>query len=119
MISLKRQVKAALEGVCASVVYGDPRGYAGEELITWWESANRSYARTDGREHLAELNYTMEIYAPGAEAAATLLEAADARMCALGFRRESAAEQFEQNLNVSHVSARYRALADAEGNTYQ
>ena len=119
MISLKRQVKAALEGVYAPVVYGDSRGYAGEELITWRESANRSYARTDGREHLAELNYTMEIYAPGAEAAAALLEAADARMCALGFRRESAAEQFEQNLNVSHVSARYRALADVAGSIYQ
>lgn len=119
MIDLKNEVKAALESVCSKVIYGDHRGFAEQELICWRESANRRFAQADGREYLTELNYTLEIYAPGAEAAAALLTAADAQMCALGFRREAAAEQFEHDLSVSHVSARYRALADAQGKVYQ
>lgn len=119
MIHLKRQVKEVLQGVCAAVIYGEPRDAARSELIAWRESANRRYAQTDGQEYLAELNYTLEIYAPGAEGAAALLEAADAQMCSMGFRREAAVEQFEQEFNTSHISVRYRALADAQGNIYQ
>lgn len=119
MINLKRQVKAALEGVCATVVYGDPRGFAQTELIAWRESANHRHAQADGQEYLAELNYTLEIYASGAEAGAALLAAVDERLCALGLRREAAVEQFERDLRASHISARYRALADGQGNIYQ
>lgn len=119
MISLKEQVFAALKGVDAEVVYGCRRDAAGGKLICWRESANRSYAQADGLEHLAELNYTLDIYAPGAEAAAALFAAADERMRAAGFRREAAAEQFEPDWSMSHVNARYRALADAAGNIYQ
>ena len=36
-----------------------------------------------------------------------------------GFRREAAAEQFEGEIGLCHVTARYRALADGEGNIYQ
>jgi len=119
LISLKEQVHAALEGICAHVVYGWNRDEALQEMICWRESANRRHAQADGREYLAELNYTLDIFAPCPEAAAELLAAADEKMCNLGLRREAAAEQFEQEWSVSHVNARYRALADAEGNIYQ
>ena len=119
MIDLKQQVYSALEGVCDSLVYGYPRSYAGGRMIFWRESANFRYAQAGGEEYLAELNYTLEIFAAGAEAAAALLKEADARLQGIGFRREASAEQFEQDLGVSHISARYRALADAQGNIYQ
>lgn len=119
MISLKERVRDALAGICAEVIYGYPRGFTGHEVLSWRESANRRHAQADGREHLAELNYTLEIFAPGPGAAAVLLEKADERMQAAGFRRESCAEQFEQDLGVSHITARYRALADVRGNIYQ
>lgn len=119
MISLKEQVCAAITGVCGEVVYGYPRSFTGKEMIFWRESENACFARADGREHLAELNYSLEIFAPGAERASALLEAADARLRGMGLRREAAAQQFEPDLGVSHVSARYRALADAQGNIYQ
>lgn len=119
MITLKERVRDALSGVCGEVVYGYPRDFTGDALISWRESANRRHAQADGQEHLAELNYTLEIFAAGPEAAGGLLSEADARMLSIGLRREAAAEQFEQDLGVSHVSARYRALADAQGNIYQ
>lgn len=119
MIHLKDAVAEALKDVCENVVYGDPRGFAVDRLLAWRESANRCYARADGREYLAEINYALEIYAPDASEAATILEEADARLCALGFRREAAVEQMEQDMQASHVSARYRALTDGRGNVYQ
>lgn len=119
MISLKEQVHAALDGVCSQLVYGYPRSFTGSEMIFWRESANRTYARADAGEHLAELNYDLEIFAGSAERAGELLAAVDARLQGIGLRRESAAEQFERDLGISHVSARYRALADARGNVYQ
>ena len=112
-------MRAALEGAAQSVVYGYPRDAARRELIAWRESANRRYAQADGAEHLAELNYALEIFAPAAERAAELLAEADKRMSAIGLRREAAAEQFERDVGICHVSARYRALADAAGNVYQ
>lgn len=119
MISLKERVCEALAGVCGEVIFGYPRDFTGQELIAWRESASRRHAQADGYEHLAELNYTLEIFAPGAEEAGELLARADARMTEAGFRREASAEQFEENPAVSHISARYRALADGQGNIYQ
>lgn len=119
MIELRARVRDALAGVCGELVYGDPADGAGRERICWRESANRCHARADGAEYLAELNYTLEIFSPSAEGAAALRDAADERMRRAGFRREAAAEQFEGEIGLCHVTARYRALADGEGNIYQ
>lgn len=119
MISLKQKVKASLEGVCLEVICGYPRGFTGGKLVSWRESANRCHAQADGREHLAELNYTLEIFSDTPEGAYGLMAAADGRMLDAGFRREAAQEQLERDLGVSHITARYRALADGEGNIYQ
>jgi len=119
MISLKEKVQAVLADVCGRVIYGYPRGFAGAEMICWRESENRRHAQADAKEYLAEVNYTLDIFASGSEAAGDLLASADARMQAAGFRREAAVEQFEQDLTISHVCARYRALADDKGNIYQ
>ena len=119
MISLKRKVKSALEGVCPEVICGYPRGFTGGKLVSWRESASRCHAQADGREHLAELNYTLDIFSDSPESASELLAAADGRMLDAGFRREAAQEQLEKDLSVSHITARYRALADREGNIYQ
>ena len=118
MITLKQKVQTALSSVGAAV-YGYPRNIASLPLLSWRESENRRHAQADGREHLAELNYTLEIFASDCEAANGLLERVDAALCGMGFRRESSAEQFEADPSVAHITARYRALADAQGNIYQ
>jgi len=119
MITLKHRVFSALSGLCGDVIYGVPGDFTAPERIVWRESRNRRFAQADGREHLAELNYTLDIFARTPEAAAELFARADEKMAQAGFRRESAEEMFEKDTGVHHVSARYRALADAEGNTYQ
>lgn len=119
MISLKQQLHAAICDVCPQAAYGYPRSFTGNTVIFWRESENRRHAQADGGEYLAELNYTLEIFAPRPEEAAALLDQADARLQGMGLRREAAAEQFEQDPGISHISARYRALADARGSIYQ
>ncbi|MBQ8508250.1 MAG: hypothetical protein IJ466_12580 [Clostridia bacterium] len=119
MITIKEELRAALSGVCGEVVYGYPRDFTGDTLVGWRESGNARHAQADGREYLAELEYTLEIFAPAPEAAADLLAACDERMRGIGLRRESSAEVFEENAALCHISARYRALADIEGNIYQ
>jgi len=119
MITLKDRVFSAIGGLCGDVIYGTPGDFISPERIVWRESRNRRYAQADGREHLAELNYTLDIFARSAEAASELFARADERMAQAGFRRESAEEIFERESGVAHISARYRALSDAAGNTYQ
>ena len=119
MIHLKAQVHRALEGICPEVIYGYPRDYTGGEVISWRESENRRHAQADGREHLVELRYMIEIFAGCAERAAELMEAVDARMQEAGLRREAAVEQYEKDAALCHTSVRYRALADVAGNIYQ
>jgi len=119
MISLKEKLSAALYGACDAVVFGYPRDFTALPLICWRESNNRRYAQADGEEHLAELEYSIDCFAPSPEEASALHAAADERMRALGLRREALADVFEQNSAVYHISARYRALADGAGNIYQ
>ena len=119
MITLKTKVYSAIGGLCGDVVYGMPGDFITPERIVWRESLNRRYAQADGREYLAELNYTLDIFARTPEAAAELFARADENMAQAGFRRESAEEMFEKDTGVHHVSVRYRALSDAEGNVYQ
>lgn len=119
MITLKGQLFGALEGVAAEVVYGHPRDFAQLPLIVWRESRNCEYAQADAQEYLAEINYTLDIYAQDMEAVGEIFADVDARMRRAGFRREAAAELFEQDPCICHTNARYRALADAQGNIYQ
>ena len=119
MITLKHRVFSALSGLCGDVIYGTPGDFITPERIVWRESRNRRYAQADGREYLAELNYTLDIFARSAEAATDLFARADEKMAQAGFRREAAEEMFERDSGVHHISARYRALSDAEGNIYQ
>ena len=119
MITLKERVFSAIGGLCGDVVYGTPGDFIAPEKIVWRESRNRVFARADGREHLAELNYTLDIFCRSPEAAAELFSRADENMARAGFRRESAEEMFETDTGIHHISARYRALSDADGNTYQ
>lgn len=119
MITLKTTVSDALAGACGKVIYGWPRDFAGNEFIAWRESGSREYAQADAAEYLAELNYTLEIFARSPEGVSALLTEADTRMRSAGFRRESAAELYDEDTQFCRVSARYRALADADGNIYQ
>jgi len=119
MITLKQQLAAALEGACAQVVFGYPKDFTGAPLLCWREAGSRCYAQADGREHLAELEYSVDIFASSPEEAGEILALADGHLQELGMRRQAAAEQFEQDTALSHISARYRALADAQGRIYQ
>ena len=87
MITLKDRVFSAIGGLCGDVIYGTPGDFISPERIVWRESRNRRYAQADGREHLAELNYTLDIFARSAEAASELFARADERMAQAGFRR--------------------------------
>ena len=119
MITLKQTVCSALSGACGSVIYGWPRDFTGDAFIAWREVGSREYAQADAAEYLAELIYALEIFARTPEDAAGLLSEADGRMRNAGFRRESAAELYDEDTRFCRVSARYRALADASGNIYQ
>jgi len=119
MITLKDRVFSAIGGLCGDVIYGTPGDFISPERIVWRESRNRRYAQADGREHLAEVNYTLDIFARSPEAAGELFARADEKMAQAGFRRENAEELIEKDAGVCHISARYRALADAKGNVYQ
>lgn len=119
MITLKKEVQAALSNACGNLIYGYPRFFETLPLIAWRESLNRRHSQADAREYLAELNYTLEIFAPCSESANQLLTAADAELGSMGLRREHAAEQFEADASLSHITARYRCLADEQGNLFQ
>ena len=119
MITLKKEVQKVLSEACGSLIYGYPRSFEALPLIAWRESLNRRYAQADSREYIAELNYTLEIFAPDSEGAGDLLALADDALTGLGLRREAAAEQFEQDAGISHITARYRCLADEQGGIYQ
>ncbi len=119
MITLKERVCGALSGACARVIYGRPAAMRALPALCWRESQNRRHAQADGAEYLAELNYTLDIFAQSPAEAGGIAAKADERMRGAGFRRESAADFFESDAQICRVSLRYRALADTAGNVYQ
>ncbi len=117
MISIKNRVRAALAGVCGGAIYGYPLDMAGTARVCWRESMNRRHAQVDGREHLAELNYSVDVFDPTMEGADAIADACDAALCEIGLRREDRRVQMDDC--CAHIALRYRAIADAAGGIYQ
>lgn len=119
MITLAGKVKALLSDLGAEVYYFYPQNWAKLPVIAWRESENREIAQADGQEHLAELTYTVDIWAEGAAENQALFDQIDRRMFSARLRRDYMADLFDANTGYHHRSVRYRAVADAEGNIYQ
>ena len=119
MISLKGTVRSLLESAGAQVWYFYPQNWVQLPSVSWRESGNREFAQADGREHLAELEYTVDVWSKSPAEAAELAGRIDARMASARFRRDWSADLFESATGLHHRSVRYRCVADAAGNVYQ
>ena len=119
MITLSDRVKALLGGLGAPVYYFHPQSWLTLPVIAWRESGSRELAQADGREHLAELTYAVDIYSDSPEVNQALSEALDGRMFAARLRRDYMADLFDARSGLHHRSLRYRAVADGDGNIYQ
>ena len=119
MITLQDEVKTLIIGVCPQTYYFYPASWAVLPCVAWRESGNREIAQTDGREHLAEVIYTVDIWGRSASENAQLAAVIDSRMASRRLRRTYSADMFEKNTRLHHRILRYRAVADAAGNIYQ
>lgn len=117
MISLAKTVRGLLESTGAQVWYFYPQSWLKLPAISWRESGNREIAQADGREYLAELTYTVDVWAKGPEEAAELAAKVDAAMTSVRLRRDFAQDLFEADM--IHRTMRYRCVADQNGKIYQ
>lgn len=117
MISLKHTVKELLLSTGAAVWYFYPQSWLQLPAVSWRESQNREIAQADGREHLAELEYTVDVWAKSPAEVHELAERIDAALCAVRFKRNYAADLFETGMH--HRVVRYRCVADGSGRIYQ
>ena len=65
MITLANRVRTLLGSAGAPVWYFYPQSWIQLPVISWRESGNREFAQADGGEHLAELEYTVDIWSRG------------------------------------------------------
>lgn len=117
MISLKIAVKELLESTGAAVWYFHPQNWIQLPAVSWRESLNREFAQADGREHLAELEYTVDVWAESPAQAHELADRIDTVLASARLKRSFAQDLFDMNMH--HRVARYRCVADAEGRIYQ
>lgn len=117
MISLKNTVKELLASTGAAVWYFHPQSWLKLPAVSWRESQNREFAQADGREHLAELEYTVDVWAKSPAQVHDLADAIDAAFASVRLRRNYAQDLFEAGMH--HRVVRYRCVADAEGRIYQ
>ena len=119
MISLANTVRGLLESTGATVWYFYPRSWIRLPAISWRESGNRELAQADGREHLAALTYSVDVWAKSPAQVAELAGAVDGAMTSMRFRRDYAEDLFESATGIFHRSLRYRCVADMDGRIYQ
>ena len=117
MISVRDMVKSLLQGVCSAVWYFYPQSWVQLPCISWRESGSRELAQADGREHLTELEYTVDVWAKYPEQTHALAERIDEAFASVRLRRDYAADLFQSG--VHHRVLRYRCVADAQGRIYQ
>lgn len=117
MISLAERVKTLLESACPAVWYFYPQSWIRLPCVSWRESGNREFAQADGQEHLAELKYTVDVWAKSPAEMAELSAAVDGRLRSVRLKREFSQDLFESG--IYHRTMRYRCVADAEGRIYQ
>ena len=119
MVSLCEVVRDALRGVCGQVYYFYPASWVRLPCVAWRESGNRELARADGREHLTEVTYTIDIWSDSAERNHEMALRIHERMAAEHFMRTYSADIFEKSTRLHHRVLRYRAVAGADGKVYQ
>lgn len=101
-------------GAAAGVFHAYPATWAKVPLVAYRETGNRDHSRADGKEHLTELEYTVDIWSTSAEEAHTIAANIDDALSEVGFRRTQAQTLFEERTRYVHRMARYRALADSQ-----
>ena len=119
MIGLSERIKQILNASGAQVWREYPQSWTQLPAVTWRESGNSELAQADGCEHLAELEYAIDVWSGSAEKNAELAEKIDAAMASIRLRRTYSAELFESATRLHHRAIRYRCVADAAGNIYQ
>ena len=119
MVSLCGEIRKALAGVCTQVFYYYPASWLRLPCIAWRESGSRELARADGREHLTELTYTIDIWSASPEENMELAARTHGCMAAMGLMRTYSADLFEKGSRLHHRVLRYRAVADGAGRVYQ
>lgn len=117
MISLKKTVKGLLESTGAAVWYFHPQSWVRLPAVSWRESLNREFAQADGREYLAELEYTVDVWAETPAQVHELAERIDATLTSARLKRSFAQDLFGEGMH--HRAVRYRCVADAGGRIYQ
>ena len=119
MITLGQTVRGLLESTGAPVWYFYPQSGGRLPSVSWRERGSREFAQADGREHLAELEYTVDVWSRSPAEIAQLAERIDALMSSVRLRRAWSADLFDGASGLHHRSLRYRCVADAAGNVYQ
>lgn len=119
MITLADRVRDLLAGAAGAVFYFYPASWVTLPCAAWRESGNRELHQADGREHLAELSYQVDVWARTVEECRAVADEIERRMAGARFRRAYAADLFEAGTRLYHRSLRYRAVADGAGNIYQ
>ena len=77
MIGLSERIKQILNATGAQVWREYPQSWTQLPAVTWRESGNRELAQADGCEHLAELEYAIDVWSGSAEKNAELAEKID------------------------------------------
>ena len=101
-------------GSVAGVFHAYPATWARVPLVAYRETGNRDHSRADGKEYLTELEYTVDVWSTSAQEAHTIAAKIDEVLAKAGFRRTQAQTLFEERTRYVHLTARYRALANAE-----
>lgn len=115
MITVRTQMystlSSALEGVCG-VFYFYPKDNAQLPCVTYYEASNVRSEQADGREHLSEITYAIDIWAHSAQERDTIALLIDGALSEIGFARTFAHDVHEETLQ--HTAMKYRALVSAD-----
>ncbi len=117
MITIAPRVKELLVQTGAAVWYFYPASWLTLPAISWRESQNRELAQADGRERLANLEYTIDVWAKSPEETRALADRLDELLCGIRLRRDYAEDLFDSGMH--RRALRYRCAADAAGRVYQ
>lgn len=120
MIDISAIISGALNEIDGvTVYYFSPSVWTALPAVSYFEAENAEHERAGGQEFLSEILYQVEAWTESLSGNTSVTLDIDAKLSALGMKRESCKYDVDNEHNLHHRTMQYGCIANQDGQIFQ